>query len=165
MVYGRYQIQLLLWWYIKSARIRSFSGLYLPAFGLNTEIYEVYDAVFDNVWVYDFSWNIWQMQMILKHVRCYRKRRKLYLWLFHEGFWKFFLQSVAYRTSIYLIKTIFTLKKDFWSYKPPSVTKWMRFTQFLCYLLNINCLEQSKTIQQTKRKKNAFPCREFALCH
>ena len=24
---------------------------------------------------------------------------------------------------VYLIKTIFTLKKDFWSYKPPSVTK------------------------------------------
>ena len=45
-------------------------------------------------------------------------------------------------------------KKDFWLYKPSSVTKWIYFyTTFFYFLSNINCQEQLQTIQQTEKKK------------
>ena len=61
---------------------------------------------------------------------------------------------------------ISTLEKAFRSYKPLSVTKKIHFTQIFCFLSNINCQEQLKTIPQTEKKwKNALPFRELALCH
>ena len=40
------------------------------------------------------------------------------------------------------------------SCKPSSVTKWICFTQFFCFLSHIiNCQEQLKTVQQTGKKK------------
>ena len=52
------------------------------------------------------------------------------------------------------IKNNFYCIKAFWSYKPSSVTKWICFTQLFCFLSNINCQEQLKTIQQSG--KNTF---------
>ena len=57
------------------------------------------------------------------------------------------------------IKTISILQKAFQSYKPSSVTKWIRFIQVFCFLSNtINCQEQLKTIATTnwKEKKMHF---------
>ena len=45
------------------------------------------------------------------------------------------------------IKKIFTLQKALHSYKPLSVTKWIRSTQRFCFLSKINFQVQLKTIQ------------------
>ena len=45
------------------------------------------------------------------------------------------------------IKNIFTLQKALHSYKPLSVTKWIRSTQRFCFLSKINFQVQLKTIQ------------------
>ena len=51
-------------------------------------------------------------------------------------------------------KNNFYCIKTFWSYKPSSLTKWIRFTQLVWFLSNIiNCQEQLKTIQQIGKKK------------
>ena len=36
-------------------------------------------------------------------------------------------------------KSFFNSKNAFQSYKPSSVTKWIRFPQFFCLLLNVKC--------------------------
>ena len=49
---------------------------------------------------------------------------------------------------------------------PSSVTKLIRFMQRFCFLSNIiNCQEQLKKIQQTKKKKNVLPFWGFPLCY
>ena len=37
-------------------------------------------------------------------------------------------------------------------------------TTFFAFISNLNCPEQSVTMQQTEKNKNAFPSREFVLC-
>ena len=39
------------------------------------------------------------------------------------------------------------------------------YTTFFAFLSNLNCQEQSVTMQQTEKKENAFPSREFVLRH